>query len=189
MKQIKKKIVQLSLAEKPVEAIKSPVVVPEVQARESSLKGITYKIKPGEHAYYITINDIYVDGSLRPYEIFINSKDTGSRQWVDALTRVISAVLRKGGEYKFLVEELKVIADVNGGRFHKGKYITSMVAEIGYVLEEHIKDITDEPIHEPSKSPKGLEELGSKCKKCGAMAVVPKDGCPTCLACGESKCG
>lgn len=172
----------------------SPDKLTEMTGRPNKLSGTTYKIKPGEHAMYITINDIVLNPGTeheetRPFEIFINSKDTGSRQWSDALTRVMSAVFRKGGQWDFLIEELKVISDPSGGRFHKGKYITSLVAEIGYVLEEHMNSSTiDIP-------PPLMEELAedienaTTCKKCGARAVVPKDGCPTCLACGDSKCG
>jgi ribonucleoside-diphosphate reductase alpha chain len=191
MKKIKNKIVGYALADgrKPL-LLENSIPHPEVKEREAQLTGITYKIKPGEHAYYITINDIYdmETGDLRPYEIFINSKDTGSRQWIDALTRVISAVLRKGGEYKFLVEELTAIADPAGGRFHKGRYITSMVAEIGYVLDEHISNLSPEiGMEEPAKE-REAPVLGARCNKCGALAVVPRDGCDTCLACGDSKC-
>jgi hypothetical protein len=188
MKQIKGKITKVGLAEKPYDD-RQPIQRPEVAEREYTLTGTTYKIKPGDHAYYITINDIFEPSiqQFRPYEIFINSKDTGSRQWIDALTRVISAVLRKGGEYKFLVEELTAIADPAGGRFHKGRYITSMVAEIGYVLDEHIKGLTDDPRMEEVEEI--ALEIGGRCNKCGALAVVPRDGCDTCLACGDSKCG
>jgi hypothetical protein len=188
MKQIKGKITKVGLAEKPYDD-RQPIQRPEVAEREYTLTGTTYKIKPGDHAYYITINDIWEASmqQFRPYEIFINSKDTGSRQWIDALTRVISAVLRKGGEYKFLVEELTAIADPAGGRFHKGRYITSMVAEIGYVLDEHIKGLTDDPRMEEVEEI--ALEIGGRCNKCGALAVVPRDGCDTCLACGDSKCG
>lgn len=170
----------------------------EKMDRPETLKGTTYKIKPGEYAYYITINDIEVDGTWRPFEIFVNTQDNGSMQWIAALTRIISAVLRKGGEYEFLAEELKMIADPNGGRWHKGKYIKSLVAEIGMILQQHIEylEYFNEVSDAGSEAPKveAVEEpeseiQGSKCGKCGAMAVVPKDGCPTCLACGESKCG
>lgn len=109
--------------------------------RPESLEGATYKIKTpfNEHAFYVTINNILVDGQLRPFEIFINSKNMENFAWVVALTRVISAVLRREGDLTFLVEELRSIFDAHGGYFKPGgKLMPSIVAEIGDCLEKHM---------------------------------------------------
>lgn len=113
----------------------------ETTARPEQLVGTTYKIKTptSEHAIYITINDILIEGKLYPYEMFINSKDVADYQWVAALTRVVSAVFRKGGETSFLVNELKAVFDPKGGYFRKGGFVPSLVADIGNILEKHLE--------------------------------------------------
>jgi len=177
--------------------------------RDDVLEGKTYKIKTplSEHAMYITINDVIVaepDGSKRrrPFEIFINSKNMEHFQWIVALTRVISAIFRKGGDINFLVEELKAVFDPRGGYYKKGgKYMPSIVAEIGEVIHQHLVSIgmMEGRLARPeleAKRKEAIEKLGedavnkgSPCDKCGAMAVVRLDNCNTCLECGDSKCG
>jgi hypothetical protein len=118
-------------------------------SRPETLRGSTYKIKTplSEHALYITINDIVLNEGTaheqrRPYEVFINSKNMDHFQWVLALTRVVSAVFRKGGDCTFLVEELKAVFDPKGGYFKKGgRFMPSLVAEIGDCIEKHLIDI------------------------------------------------
>lgn len=192
----------------------------ENMARPEILYGSTYKIKTpqSEHALYITINDMILNqGSKheerRPYEVFINSKNMEHFQWVLALTRVISAVFRKGGDACFLVEELKAVFDPRGGYFKKGGvFMPSLVAEIGYAIESHLKSIgmlQDNPLDDHQKqflAEKRREfdalhadsaEIGQTsfpakallCGKCQTKAVVLMDGCMTCLNCGDSKCG
>jgi hypothetical protein len=192
----------------------------ENMARPEILYGSTYKIKTpqSEHALYITINDMILNqGSKheerRPYEVFINSKNMEHFQWVLALTRVISAVFRKGGDACFLVEELKAVFDPRGGYFKKGGvFMPSLVAEIGYAIESHLKSIgmlQDHQLDAHQKqflSEKRREfdalhadaaEIGETsfpakallCGKCQTKAVVLMDGCMTCLNCGDSKCG
>jgi hypothetical protein len=182
-------------------------------SRPSSLPGNTYKIKPpgAEHAMYITINDIILNAGTeheerRPYEIFINSKNMEQFQWMVALTRVLSAVFRKGGDVAFLVEELKAVFDPRGGYIKKGGYVPSLVAEIGYVLEEHLLwtgVIKKEELSEQAKAyvEQKLAEFGGEvdesgfpanarvCQKCSKKAVIRLDGCDVCAACGDSKCG
>ena len=121
----------------------------EKVARPEILFGSTYKIKTpqSEHALYITINDMILNEDTeheerRPYEVFINSKNMEHFQWVLALTRVISAVFRKGGDAVFLVDELKSVFDPKGGYFKKGGvFMPSLVAEIGCTIEQHLKKI------------------------------------------------
>jgi hypothetical protein len=185
--------------------------------RPEVLVGSTYKIKTpqSEHALYITINDIILNQGTeheerRPYEIFINSKNMEHFQWVLALTRVISAVFRKGGDATFLVEELKAVFDPRGGYFKKGGvFMPSLVAEIGYAIESHMKHIgmikseglSDhqkqlidekrrefEALHGASEG-QAFPEKAVLCTKCSTKAMVLMDGCMTCLNCGESKCG
>ena len=189
--------------------------------RPEILMGTTYKIKTplSEHALYITINDIVLNPDTdyehrRPFEVFINSKNMDHFQWVVALTRVISAVFRKGGDVTFMVEELKAVFDPQGGYFKKGgKYVPSLVAELGMVIESHMKMlglIVDEEmdshrkalIEEKKKAIQAAEAASSLddddlqfpasaelCNKCSTKASVMMDGCMTCLNCGYSKCG
>lgn len=172
-------------------------VMNENIARPEVLQGKTYKVKipTEEHSLYVTINDILLNGgttyeSKHPFEIFINSKNNTHRQWVDTLTRVISAVFRKGGDINFLVEELKAITDPQGGGWHKGRYVKSVVSEIGYVLEEHLLNGGVE-VESPTPIAVNTNEIpGAKfCPKCQEKAVISKDNCDTCLSCGDSKCG
>ena len=205
--------------EAPVRAADSNVVhMHEKLERPETLLGSTYKIKTPltEHALYVTINDIVLNEGTphekrRPFEIFINSKDMAHFQWVVALTRVISAVFRKGGDVTFLVEELHSVFDPRGGYFKKGKYTPSLVAEIGDVIERHLKTIgliPTETLDEHRKrfveqkrreaeARAGCDNGGAPafpaeaqlCAKCSMKAVVKMDGCMTCLHCGDSKCG
>lgn len=184
--------------------------------RPQHLEGTTYKVKPpiSEHAIYVTINDVVLNkGSeretRRPFEIFINSKNMEHYQWISALTLIISAVFRKGGDCTFLVEELGSVFDPKGGYMKRGgRWMPSLVAEIGEVLKEHltrigmIKSEVDE--HKQAYIEQKRAELAGNsndkealaypenaqiCKKCHTKAAVQMDGCLTCLSCGDSKCG
>jgi len=189
--------------------------------RPEVLLGSTYKIKTPltEHALYVTINDLVLNPGTqhekrRPFEIFINSKSMDHFQWVVALTRVISAVFRKGGDVTFLVEELRSVFDPRGGYFKKGRYTPSIVAELGDVIESHLKMIgmlrDVEPDahqqkflaekraqHDARTSDKtasndehgGFPADARLCMKCSTKSVIKMDGCMTCLNCGDSKCG
>jgi hypothetical protein len=185
-------------------------------SRPEVLMGSTYKIKTpqSEHALYITINDMILNQGTpheerRPYEIFINSKNMEHFQWVLALTRLISAVFRKGGDACFLVEEMKAVFDPKGGYFKKGGvFMPSLVAEIGYAIESHLKHIgmikpeemadhTKQFLEEKRKEfeaahgeteGQAFPEKAVLCSKCSTKAMVLMDGCMTCLNCGESKC-
>jgi hypothetical protein len=192
----------------------------EKMERPEILMGSTYKIKTpqSEHALYITINDMVLNAGTEyaarhPYEIFINSKNMEHFQWVLALTRVISAVFRNGGDVCFLVEELKAVFDPQGGYFKKGGvFMPSLVAEIGHAIEAHLKVIgmikppemdehqkqflaakrkEFEDLHNDTST---LDKEGSfpakalLCSKCQTKALILMDGCMTCLNCGDSKC-
>jgi hypothetical protein len=190
-------------------------------SRPDILLGSTYKLKTPltEHAMYVTINDIVLNPGTphekrRPFEIFINSKSMDHFQWVVAMTRVISAVFRKGGDVTFLIEELRSVFDPRGGYFKKGRYTPSLVAELGDVIECHLKmigllkaDDQDEhqkkylaekraqhEAHAKALNGKNDEQGGfpadaQLCGKCQTKAVIKMDGCMTCLNCGDSKCG
>ena len=190
--------------------------------RPEMLLGSTYKVKTplSEHALYVTINDVILNQGTdhelrRPFEIFINSKNMDHFQWIVALTRIISAVFRKGGDVTFLVEELRSVFDPKGGYFKKGgKYMPSLVAEIGDAIECHLRMIgllKDDGLDEHQKklieekkaqfestaklaeeSAEGSSEFppsAQLCGKCSTKAVIKMDGCMTCLNCGDSKCG
>ena len=177
-------------------------------ARPDVLSGATYKVKTplSDHALYITINDIILNPgeateTRRPFEIFINSKAMDHFQWIVALTRIVSAVFRKGGDVIFLIEEMRSIFDPKGGYFKKGgKYMPSLVAEIGEVLLLHLTGLgmmqRDNSLVESAKKmvAEKIEKVGApdgkqQCARCGERSVVVLDGCATCLACGDSKCG
>jgi hypothetical protein len=169
-------------------------------------------------AIYVTINDAIINAGTRqekrqPFEIFLNSKGMKNFQWITALTRLISAVFRRGGDLTFMLEELNSVADPNGGYLARGgKYIPSLVAEIGLIIEEHFKYIgllgddtlddaraemvehkkkdyldknPDASIDEQSGFPVDAEI----CPSCSVKALVRMDGCMTCLICADAKCG
>ena len=187
--------------------------------RPEALPGRTYKIKwaDAEHAFYITINDIVQDGRRRPFEIFINSKNVEHFQWTVALTRMISAVFRRGGDVSFVVEELKAVFDPRGGQWMGGRYVPSLLAAIGEVIERHLIDIGfihSEPREATPAQVKLVQTSGSvanavaapadatadgaaaptrligarTCPKCGSPTLIRLEGCDTCTSCGYSKC-
>lgn len=226
---IDKKIVAFKVVKDEEEVVETPAI-PEPEKmhenveRPEMLLGSTYKIKTplSEHALYVTINDVILNEGTdhetrQPYEIFINSKSMDQFQWVVALTRVISAVFRKGGDVCFLVEELKAVFDPQGGYFKKGgKFMPSLVAEIGDAIESHMKMIGLIKDDGPDEHQRKLmaqkraeyekkhdseiqncdDDTGTTfpdgaqlCKKCNTKASILMDGCMTCLNCGDSKCG
>jgi ribonucleoside-diphosphate reductase alpha chain len=165
--------------------------------RPEELQGRTYKIKwlDSDHAFYITINDIEKDGRRRPFEIFINSKNMEAYAWALALTRMISAVFRRGGDVSFVVEELKAIFDPRGGQWMNGRYVPSLLAAIGEVIERHMIEIgfmgqrLDSLSGLPSAFHIPAEGARARyCPRCGDASFVKLEGCDSCLSCGYSKC-
>jgi hypothetical protein len=188
--------------------------------RPEVLIGSTYKVKTpiSDHAMYVTINDIILNEGTeyekrRPFEIFINSKNLDHYQWIVALTRIISAVFRKGGDVTFLVEELKAVFDPRGGYWQPGgKFMPSIIAELGHVIEKHLimigllappeldarqlqmiaekrAEFEESKKQRDAFSKSNYPEGAQLCHKCNTAAVVTMDGCMTCLSCGDSKCG
>jgi hypothetical protein len=188
--------------------------------RPEVLIGSTYKVKTpvSDHAMYVTINDIVLNEGTpheqrRPFEIFINSKNLDHYQWIVALTRIMSAVFRKGGDVTFLVDELKAVFDPRGGYWQPGgKFMPSIIAELGHIVEKHLTDIgllrplkLDDSQQELVNAKRAEFEAQAKqkdafaessfpegaqlCGKCSTAAAVMLDGCMTCLNCGYSKCG
>ncbi|MEQ6204431.1 adenosylcobalamin-dependent ribonucleoside-diphosphate reductase [Sulfitobacter sp. HNIBRBA2951] len=166
--------------------------------RPQELEGATYKIKwpDSEHALYITVNDLVVGGHRRPFEVFINSKNMENFAWTVALTRMVSAVFRRGGDVSFVVEELKAVFDPRGGAWMGGKYIPSILAAIGGVIEQHMITtgfIAGEGMglkSDPQAKVVGLEKpRGKACSSCGQFDLRMVEGCMTCGSCGHSKCG
>jgi ribonucleoside-diphosphate reductase alpha chain len=160
--------------------------------RPEELVGATYKIKWPEsaHAIYVTINDAEFDGARRPFEIFINSKNMEHFAWTVGLTRMISAVFRRGGDVSFVAEELKAVFDPRGGGWIAGRYVPSLLAAIGGVIERHLAGERPEPGEAPAAiaAPAG-PRLSANCPRCGGVALLRKEGCDTCMDCGYSKCG
>ena len=181
-------------------------------ARPETLPGLTYKLRwpESDHAIYITVNDIMVEdskgrGQRRPFEVFINSKNMEHYAWTVALTRMISAVFRRGGDVGFVVEELKAVFDPRGGQWMNGRYVPSLLAAIGDVIEQHMVEIGFLPDTSPrSKGDKvvnlkDVQKEGPKeapardkrfraCPKCGTYALLRQEGCDSCTSCGYSKC-
>jgi ribonucleoside-diphosphate reductase alpha chain len=166
--------------------------------RPGALEGNTYKVKwpDSEHALYITINDIIINGHRRPFEVFINSKNMEHFAWTVALTRMISAVFRRGGDVSFVVEELKAVFDPRGGAWMQGKYIPSILAAIGGVIEQHLISIgfiDGEGMGLKSDPRAQVVNLdaprGKACPSCGQFEMHMQEGCMTCGSCGYSKCG
>lgn len=188
--------------------------------RPEMLIGSTYKVKTpvSDHAMYVTINDIVLNEGTeyekrRPFEIFINTKNLDHYQWIVALTRIMSAVFRKGGDVTFLVDEMKAVFDPRGGYWKKGGiFMPSIIAELGYIVEKHLimigmlakpepnaaqQKILDEKRAEFEARNKQQDAFAKSsypdgaqlCSKCNTVALVMMDGCMTCLACGDSKCG
>jgi ribonucleoside-diphosphate reductase alpha chain len=150
------------------------------------LIGSTYKIKwpESEHALYVTINDLEEDGRRRPFEIFINSKNMEHYAWTLALTRMISAVFRRGGDVSFVAEELKAVFDPRGGAWLGGRYVPSLLAAIGDVIQRHLDGGAIS-----AAALEGTERARPRpCPKCGAAALLRSEGCDKCLECGYSKC-
>ena len=207
------------IRKEPVRVEDNVIHMHEKVERPEILVGATYKVKTpvSDHAMYVTINDIILNAgtaheSRRPFEIFINSKNLDHYQWIVALTRIISAVFRKGGDVTFLVDELKAVFDPRGGYWKPGgKFMPSIIAELGFVVEDHLKAIgllksTGPDEHQQrliAEKRKELEEGQAQrdafsdqlfpegaqlCMKCSTAAVVMMDGCMTCLNCGDSKC-
>ncbi|WP_417260065.1 adenosylcobalamin-dependent ribonucleoside-diphosphate reductase [Celeribacter sp.] len=175
------------------------VYLSEPLERPQTLEGATYKVKwpDSEHAIYITINDTVHGGHRRPFEIFINSKNMEHFAWTVALTRMISAVFRRGGDVSFVVEELKAVFDPRGGAWMQGKYIPSILAAIGGVIERHLIEtgfiegegmgLKTDP--QAQVAVMGEKPRGKACPSCGQYDLRMVEGCMTCGACGHSKCG
>ncbi|GAA6193790.1 adenosylcobalamin-dependent ribonucleoside-diphosphate reductase [Phaeobacter gallaeciensis] len=166
--------------------------------RPQTLEGNTYKLKwpDSEHAIYLTINDIIIGGRRRPFEVFINSKNMEHYAWTLALTRMISAVFRRGGDVSFVVEELKAVFDPRGGAWVQGKYIPSILAAIGGVIETHLVAIgflEGEGLglkSDPQAQVVNTDtNRGKACPSCGQFDLRMVEGCMTCGSCGHSKCG
>jgi ribonucleoside-diphosphate reductase alpha chain len=178
--------------------------------RPEALPGSTYKIRwpESDHAIYVTINDIIQDGRRRPFEVFINSKNMEHYAWTVGLTRMISAVFRRGGDVSFVAEELKAVFDPRGGSWMEGRYVPSLLAAIGNVIERHMINIGFLP--DPAKDRSELDHMAARkvanladgqgngdaggrklphCPKCGSPSLIRQEGCDLCTSCGFSKCG
>jgi ribonucleoside-diphosphate reductase alpha chain len=150
---------------------------------------------------YITINDVIQDGRRRPFEIFINSKNMEHYAWTVGLTRMISAVFRRGGDVAFVVEEMKAVFDPRGGAWMGGKYVPSLLAAIGDVIEHHMIDTGFMPARESGPKDIAQRQVANlptggaiaarmaQCPKCGEASLIRIEGCDQCTSCTYSKCG
>ena len=182
----------------PVEAPPPSTHYHDLLLRSDKLSGVTYKLRwpDSEHAMYVTINDIEADGARRPFEVFVNSKNLEHYAWVVALTRMISAVFRRGGEVAFVAEELKQVFDPRGGQWSNGRYVPSLVAAIGDIIEQHMRGTgfladAEAPAPVAARVPSAASTVtmaGPLCPKCTQPGLVREAGCLTCMHCGWSKC-
>jgi ribonucleoside-diphosphate reductase alpha chain len=184
---------------KPVEPAAPPApATSDLMTRADKLTGATYKLRwpDSEHAMYVTINDIEQDGIRRPFEIFVNSKNLEHYAWVVALTRMISAVFRRGGEVAFVAEEMKQVFDPRGGQWSNGHYVPSLVAAIGDIIERHM---VETGFLTPAVTPAvtlasqavataAAPQLGPLCPQCSQPGLVREAGCLSCVHCGWSRC-
>ena len=191
----------LSVAETEEAAPEAGAMMPanvEPLGRPAILEGHTYKIKwpDSEHSLYVTINDALWEGRRVPFEVFINSKNMEHYAWTLALTRMVSAVFRRGGDVRFVAEELKAVFDPRGGAWMEGRYVPSILAMLGSVIEQHLArvgyDGADFHVRSPDDPPgipvvAAIAAAGS-CPACGSVAVVRREGCLDCRDCGHSKC-
>jgi ribonucleoside-diphosphate reductase alpha chain len=131
---------------------------------------------------------------------------------------MISAVFRRGGDVSFVVEEMKAVFDPRGGAWMEGKYVPSLLAAIGDVIEQHMIEIgfvppkrrPDTPFegevvtlaiaagpqsNPPAQAGEGASRGAARgagfrqCPKCGAAALIRLEGCDQCTSCDYSKCG
>ena len=193
---------QAGQALQPALPLASADILPK--ARDTVLAGFTYKLKwPGsDHAIYVTINDTFDHGQRRPFEIFINSKNLEHYAWTVALTRMISAIFRRGGDVSFVVEELKAVFDPRGGAWTNGKYVPSLLAAIGEIIEQHFIHIgfqaggSQESGTDKDQIKKEESEAtsfatfspSSFCPRCGSPSMIYQEGCRVCRNCGHSTC-
>jgi ribonucleoside-diphosphate reductase alpha chain len=186
---------------KPNEVLAPATPMPEsneLMVRVDKLSGATYKLRwpDSEHAMYVTVNDIEQDGVKRPFEVFVNSKNLEHYAWVVALTRMISAVFRRGGEVAFVADELKQVFDPRGGQWKNGRYVPSLVAAIGDIIERHMIETgflapAEKPIGKTatqSLEMTSATHVGQLCPKCSQPGLVREAGCLSCIQCGWSKC-
>jgi len=173
-----------------------PAAVEERLApRQEQLHGTTYKLKWPEspHAVYVTINDVEEDGGRRPCEMFINSKNMEHYAWTLGLTRMVSAVFRRSADVRFVAEELKAVFDPRGGAWMQGRYVPSLLAAIGDIVERHIGGLAEEPVEAAAfaaqEKPMQQRPQRPQCPQCGELTIVRIEGCNNCLECGYSKCG
>jgi ribonucleoside-diphosphate reductase alpha chain len=160
-------------------------------ARAEQLHGTTYKLKWPEsaHAVYVTINDVEQDGQRWPFEMFINSKNMEHYAWTLGLTRMISAVFRRSASVSFVAEELKAVFDPRGGAWMHGRYVPSLLAAIGEIVERHLSGLSPQEAPAKAFAPPAHAKPMPQCPQCGASALVKVEGCNNCLECGYSKCG
>lgn len=176
--------------------------------RPEKLDGTTYKVKLNDSSLYVTITDIDGPGGKRPFEVFIISQNPEHQEWTTALTRMISAIMRRPHSSRFVPDELKAVFSAKGGGFWKGRYWPSTVAVIGEVIEQHMRAIgypAGGPMSPTGRAPSKPEEqrvprrdtqmvppieiLKATCPKCHSTKLKNESGCLTCLDCGHSKCG
>ncbi len=176
----------LEVEAQPALPLEAPAVLDAPHPREAALAGFTYKLRwpDSDHAIYVTINDAMIDERRATFEIFINSKNLEHYAWTVALTRIISAVFRRGGDVSFVVDELRAVFDPRGGRWMDGRYVPSLLAAIGDIIGKHMVAIG---ALTPAAAARVLRQTEA-CPRCGQGPLVPQEGCLICRDCGYSRC-
>jgi ribonucleoside-diphosphate reductase alpha chain len=116
---------------------------------------------------------------------------------------MISAVFRRGGDVSFVVEEMKAVFDPRGGAWMDGRYVPSLLAAIGDVIERHMIEIGFLPAkHGSAQAARAAQVVNltppsgrpaaprlRQCPKCGEAALIRSENCDQCTSCDYSKCG
>ena len=171
----------------------------EVMTRPEVVDAKVYKLKSAfvKNSVFVTLSYTSDNGEIRPIEIFINSKDLSRSHEYVILTRLISAVFRRGADVMFILEELQGILDPEGGRFKEGNYYHSLYAEIAEVIQNFFYDVGILKIPEENTIPNDgmLEKQDSShnenfkiCPTCNSKTLKVENGCDMCVQCGYSKC-
>ena len=156
--------------------------------RPDVLSGQTYKLKwpNAEDNYYVTINDV---GS-NPFEMFIQSTSSKYTDWTTALSLMVSAIMRKGGDISFISRELMKVRSADDAGYVEGKFYGSLVALIGDTIGAHHKsgDIQQSKEAHIDIEADTQGSLGEVCPSCNQPAIFRIEGCDKCTRCTYSKC-
>jgi len=194
------------------EAVVTEETFDNVRPRPDIVPGNTHKVKwptTGDNIYITVTN---VDGE--PLELFIKHQDSSIGEWTDALSRMVTGVMRRGGDLRFIVDQLSKVGSTSGGAFVDGVYRPSVVAAIAGVVEKEFKSLgvyeraigmpignnkndEAEPTAEALQAKDATERKdehvsvanGAPCPNCKQPFLRRESGCDSCALCGYLRCG